>query len=546
VLFFVQPLDAPGTLRPLLYSFATSFVWQTRPWHMACYGWLALPAALAILNFFGWPKLRILRLRTLFFLAIAFALFICRLPALLVSQMNPDEAQFLAAAEKLFVDPVFFRAVDTGTSGPLNIYPLMLPALAGLSPDFASGRAVGLLAIFASVYVVYRTFLLLAPDATARIATLPAAGAFCVLTNWDFLHYSSEHISFTLIAGAAFLLVGVVVEPQRAARRCFGLGVLISAAFFAKMQALPIIAAAALFALVYVRRHFWMLILGMLPIPAVIVAMCLVTGVAGDFWEAYIVANYSYAQVAGQPIGWSFHYMAIIREIHAMMIVCAAVFLLVRRPISGAVRWSAAGFAMITIATLFAIDAPHRAFVHYLLLLILPLTILTALPIMTAPLGRWRAMFFCALVVGGQLFLWHGPYPYPYPDLPRVLRSAEGDFIRASTQPGDQIVSWGWNADPYISSGRVAGTRDTNMANFFSKNPAVETFYRARFMRDMQRTRPALFIDTTGPASFPGDYGIFKNRELSSFVVFPEIRDYISREYEFVGERDGHRFYRRR
>ena len=92
-------------------------------------------------------------------------LIVCRFPFLLANEINPDETFFIAAAEKLFKDPVFFRAVDFVTSGPLNVYPLMIPAVFGISPDYVSTRLIALLIIFASIYVIYRALALLTDDA---------------------------------------------------------------------------------------------------------------------------------------------------------------------------------------------------------------------------------------------------------------------------------------------------------------------------------------------------------------------------------------------
>ncbi len=170
--FTPQPLDSPGTLRPILYRWFLWFITLHAHSEQAFSSWstigflaLMTPPALAVLNYsrcseiVRLPRLlaTILCSRALLLGSIAVCLFLCRYPILLAPELNPDEGQFIASAHKLFYDGNFFRSVDCGTSGPLNIYPLMLPAIFGFSPDYASSRVLGLILVFFSIYLLYRT-----------------------------------------------------------------------------------------------------------------------------------------------------------------------------------------------------------------------------------------------------------------------------------------------------------------------------------------------------------------------------------------------------
>jgi hypothetical protein len=86
------------------------------------------------------------------------------------------------------------------------------------------------------------------------------------------------------------------------------LGALVTTAFFAKMQTVPIVAAAGVVALacVYVTgsarrvsRPVLLLSAGAALLPALIVASCAATGSLPEFWVTYISGNWSYAQSAG-------------------------------------------------------------------------------------------------------------------------------------------------------------------------------------------------------------------------------------------------------
>jgi hypothetical protein len=629
--FVPQPLDSPGTLRPHLYHWFSVFL-KLHPdadhaqvnWDTVCLSLLLVPAMLALANYF-WPSTsnswirRVLCSRTLLFAAVASALFAARFPVLLGGQINVDETQFLAAAQKLFVDPVFFRAVDCGTSGPFNIYPLMLPALLGFSPDYSSSRVVALLVILASVYLLYRTFVLLTSDDRARIAILPVAGAFASLKTGDFLHYSSEHISFFLVSVALFLCVKVLRQPAGYSFGIIGLGLLSAIAFFAKMQAVPLIAAVAAVAIAYVYsaggaqllwRPIVMFLAGLAPIPVLNALVCFTTGVWNDFWMSYVLANYHYVDVStshelwrfvafvagvqeirllivtllavlavhvyarerkpdaslywrlaaiGGVIAWASNYVLRASEgsaayaypaMFCMFALAASVVPMFRRK-SGrpaAVRWFGLAAAALLAAAVFAAYSPHRPFPHYLLLLVIPLSVATSWP-MLASVNVVSAPFvltFVILVLSGQCFLLRAPDPAPFSSIQPEIRAPEGDFIRSITQASDQITVWGWNATPYLSSARVAATRDLNMTNLFLRVPSVDNFYRERFLRDMKRTRPRLFIDVVGPASFAGNYGVFADRKTGGFETIPEIRSFIEANYVQATEAYGERFYLRR
>jgi hypothetical protein len=319
VTFIPQPLDGPHTLRPILNAGFDAFLRHYEhpepayeDWRAFCLLALMMAPALAVLNLVcehGRVRLpdraaKILCSRWLLFGAIAATLLLCRYPTLVDYQLNPDEGQFLAAAHKLFYEPNFFDSVDCGTSGPLNIYPLMLPAIFGVSPDYASSRILVLLITFCTIYLFYRTVRLLAPDSVARIAILPLASGLAVLETPSLVHYSSEQIPLLLVALALYLAVRVLRDPAAHRVPLFLLGFLASSAFFAKMQSVPIVGAIGAAAVLFTyasgtARRSWqpalLFVTGMLPLQLLNAAMCLAAGAWTNFWMTYIVSNQRYA-----------------------------------------------------------------------------------------------------------------------------------------------------------------------------------------------------------------------------------------------------------
>jgi hypothetical protein len=318
--FRLLPLDSPGTFHAMLWPLLARFraahvVGPSAEYTWIYYGWvlLLLTASLALLNFCVergilplWPRGRwILCSRWLFFFSTAVCLAIWRFPLVLGGGSNPDEPHMIALSTKLLVDPVFFRAVDANTSGPFNIFPLTVPALLGLSPDYATTRTIALVLIFLSLYVLHRAMRVMGSDELGRVAILPAVGFFSLATYPDFVHYSSELVPLLLTSLAVLACVRTIQDPRDYMKPLLGLGLLVSIAFFAKMQCVPIVAAASLVAgaSVYLSGHArrsWRPILllaaGFAPIQILNFLILAATGQLRNFWLAYISANWNYSQ----------------------------------------------------------------------------------------------------------------------------------------------------------------------------------------------------------------------------------------------------------
>jgi 4-amino-4-deoxy-L-arabinose transferase-like glycosyltransferase len=632
-----------------LYRFFSRFVKQypnpeqaQQAWASYCVVALFIPTLLALLNYVSRAPVKrtlvwvykAVGSRLFLFIAIAACLIVCRFPILLTNEINPDETLFIAAAQKLFKDPVFFRAVDCGTTGPINVFPLMLPALFGISPDYASTRVIALFIILASIYVIYRAVALLTGDGIARIAILPAAGAFACLKMNDFLHYSSEHVSFLLLSLALYVCVRIFRSPQSHAWSLAGLGLLTAAAFLAKMQTVPMLGCVAMVAIAYVHRsgyaeRFWrpslLFAAGLAPLLLLNAAICAAVGVWHDFWMEYIVANYRYVEAHGALTAELSNFAGFILRVaeipllvvNLLAILAAYAYQRMRRGrvsdqalflqmavVSGIVAVAAdsllraLGNAIVSYAVLFSIlllpgsflllcrdrdrspapirwfgflaaallvsaamaaYTPHRLYGHYLLLFILPLTIAMAWPVVASsteaePLdgdqgehspGR-RAplpflLIFATLTLLCQLFQVGAPDSIAFASVPSTVRAPESGLIDAWVQPAGEISVWGWNARPYLGAGRVTSTVDINMSNLFLPRPEITAYYRAAYLRGLQRRPPDLFIDAIDTS-----HGGFANRQAFGFEVIPEINAFVQVNYIHVLDAYGQRFYMRR
>ena len=448
--FTPQPLDGPHTLRPILNAWFDAWLrLHEHPetayenWRALCLFALLTAPALAVLNLLrehGTIRLpdraaKILSSRWLFFAAIAATLLLCRYPTLVDYQLNPDEGEFLSAAHKLFYEGNYFDSVDCGTSGPLNIYPLMLPAIFGFSPDYASSRVLVLLIAISAIYIFYRTIRLLAPDSVARIAILPLAGALAVFEHPNLVHYSSEQIPILLVSLALYLAVRVLHDPAAHRIPLFLLGFLASAAFFSKMQSLPIVGLTGAVALAYTyasgnARKFWqpavLFIAGMLPLQLLNLAMCLAAGVWTNFTISYIVSNQRYADLGSNFItelpGLINYFLAtpeVAYFLFSFLAICACYGILALRNDRAGERkdlWLMAVMSAIVIGTLMAtlLHADAAAISAYLVLIAASMVLMSFLltyeqgPFGTDPV-RWFGLL-SAVAAGAAIFSIYRPH----------------------------------------------------------------------------------------------------------------------------------------
>jgi hypothetical protein len=671
--FALRPLDVTGTLHPLLWPWFSDFTHRytsTKLAEDAWIGWcralLIVPLVLASFNLCFEQSsvlskklaVRAVCSQTLFWLAAAVCLLICRFPLLLGGPSNVDEAEFTASATKLFADPLYFRAVDCNTSGPLNIFPLMLPALFGFSPDYASTRAVALLFIFSSMFVLYRAIRLVGRDDLARIAVLPALGFFCLVTHPDFVPYNSETVSLLLISLTVLVCIRTIHRPLLWRAPIIGLGALVSAAFFAKMQALPIVGAAAFVALACVLRNFdpkraWKPVVfmaaGAAPLPALVVVICAANGVWRDFWTSYFLANWGYTRSFANFFSELPKLAAFILDVREfqppilglLVVLVVSVYAALRRSqrnllvlalevaiVSAlttriAIRWFAAASDLSRVATIaflviaaaigflvatdlrrnprsaafgslcaallagsaISLYTPHNTFPHYLFLWVIPIfatmgwLLMRQQPLMKQVAMKQVAMKQVAMnqvtspetaaaepliqpltqpsslsmpmmpvifgllvlvVAGGSIFPSIKYIGYNFYAPQPALRLPEGNLIRSLSPPNSSIVVWGWRPEIYLSAGLVPATRDTQMGRFWYAN-GVDDYYRQRFLRDIQRTPPGLFIDALDVSCC-----YLNDRSRQGFETIPAISSYVREHYVFVGTKYNERFYLRR
>lgn len=551
------------------------------------YSGLAILALLAI-----WPaisgKSTVPIRGTICYLALLFLwIFLARWPGLFYFVgFLIDEDQFLAAARALVEDPVFFRSTEAGSSGPLNIYPLLLPLVVGQMPTLLSGRVVGLLMTCGSLAMlrVYLRFFL--GESPSRVIVLFPAMLFGMTSFWDFSHYSSELTPVLFLSAGLVLLAYVALSPPRSGRLWIALAA--AAAFFfslvpfAKLQAtyLALGAGLALVAAIATQKKFpwptriWCLaftVFGALLFPAMFGAWMIRSGVFDYFLKSYFMNAVAYVAsghdlnclvLVKMVLGKVPEYQVYLAGWGACVAVIAVWLVVPPRKMPPARLLVGSGFALFLLAiTAYTIAAPRRDWGHYLLFspIILALVLGMLVGCLSSRLKRSDCgpilreksdLLLCVLVLGlcclpllgfrlstphqflGAARTWHKSQKEPY--------SAVGKGIaNASAGTNGKLVVWGYNPNYHTETGLVQATRLSISSAQFNEN-SLKEFFRQTYLDDLRRNRPGVFVDATAKNQFPA----LNDPEKFRHEVVPGVRDFVAQNYRLVDDVDGVRIYR--
>lgn len=490
------------------------------------------------------------------FLALAvLTLFAWRWPIFLAPfQLNPDESTWAAGAIKAMVDFAPWRGFDTGTSGPLNAYIVALPALFGAPITFGSGRVVATCLMGMAMIALYCAVKWTNGTQVARLSVLPPVVLLALTTDWDFVHYSSEHLAICLttivLAASAYLAKS---EGSMRSRVIAGsvAGFCAGSALFAKFQAVPIAFVVFLFALAAVfslwkrskkegRRAALALVGGLCAIPTAMMASLCWSGTLYDAYLSYIRLNIDYAVHGSRKLPLAYFLQS--SRIYAFFMIASLLIIVYGATVSlrrGGVGHRAACVSVsslvLLLTSLFVIYQPRLAFPHYLLFSIVPFSFCTAsalgLARNTSSAGSGQRLFailFASLFVipalstarSGNPFLLQLTYNLEHP------RSVVADAISQYAKPGDPISVWGWASEYYVKTGTVTAAREAETAREIEPSP-YRDYFRWRYLLDIQRRKPIVFVDAVSPTAFR-----LTDRASQGYEIFPELKTYIRENYE--------------
>jgi hypothetical protein len=548
-------------------------------YHAVCFGSLALLVAFVI-----WPealgKSGRLGAASFLFLLCVFVV-AARWPGLFYPRgFNPDEDQLVAAARALVLDPVFFRAAEAGSSGPLNVYPLLASLLAGTSPTLFSARLVGLGMICIALVALYFAGRAVFSESVSRFgAFLP--GVFFGLTNyWDFTHYTSEHVPMALLAVGWALSAWAVFRSGLEFRSRVFFACLAACTFsmvpFAKLQATmaALGASVILVAGIFAYGRTWrercsgagIVCAAGVVIPLGLVGFFTANGALEYFWTSYIQNALAYqgSGIKGKSviemllmICFAFppnHPVDFLWFSGSWLIfvgICLLSLLWSRRQSAAWRSWSFLAYTLILLGlAVWTVTAPQRNYPHYLLFLPVPMGIVAmALVGVLNAKSASRSSAWRAFMIGLFLLVGAGPVifarlksPNSWAGLAQKWSSEKPGVIaqkilQASGGEG-RLCVWGYNPTYYSETGLVQATRLSTSSALFNDNP-LRPFFLGSYLEDLRRNRPKVFVDAVAPEQFV----MMTKREEHGHEVVPEVRDFVASNYELFEEIEGVRIY---
>lgn len=502
--------------------------------------------------------------------ALGGAVILGRLPTLSRGYaFNPDEAQMTAQAIAFLNDPVPWRSFDGGSGGPLVSAFVALPRLAGMQPNIQASRFLGILLDAATVIALYALLCVLYGDAVARIGVLLPATFYGLTVADDFVHYSSEQLPMFLFAVALYALARLFVSRDgRIGRRLFATSFVIGLLPFTKLQLVPLaIFAAALAVLVALRREaspaprrraeVLAALSGFLTPLALLVLICLWAGTLHDAIVSYVLfaIDYGAFTVERHSLHVTFANEPFFRAyvVAAAFVAAATVVLLFTGKMDKSSPLFRRRVALVAIATIAVVTAaysmiePGTGFAHYALLAVVPVALLTASLIglawpsltgqRTRQLGAGALLALLSIVVLLRFPLAYGN-PYLATDW-QAPPSEPAAMLRRYVRPGERLALWGWMPQYAVVPDAVLGTRDAATVGQLTPS-ALQEYYRARYLGDIEERRPEFLLDAVAPGSFE-----YTDRATQGIESFPALARIVSRDYRLVAEADGVRLFKR-
>lgn len=524
--------------------------------------------------------LRILESTPLFIIAVLLVFAAFRWPLWFVGPLeNPDEAEWIACALTVRDGGLPWKTFDSHTSGPLNVYTLLLTGPLRLPLDYVGARVLTTLLQAAAVLALWGAARRFFPEWIARLAILPAINLWACRWFHDFVQYSSELPSVLLLALAGWSgACALTTARPRLRLALLGLaGALTTAApVLAKLQSAPL---AGTLGLLLLGALWWptapspereptrrdrvrstlVLALGAAGPVIGLYSYLWLYGLLDQFRIFYLQSNALYAATRLFP--WrdspeGLLTIAIQFPGGASTVLGALAFgLLACVPAWTAARGRMLGAVLVTAASFVTILAPGRYAQHYLHFLAIPLAWLCAValagahtqlppstPSRRAPSLRLAAAF---LLITTAWPIWQTDIQLrPLTGYISTWRARQvgpaAAQLRALAAPVDKLVVWGWAPAIHVESGLCLGARDAQSERLIIPGPLL-SHYRDRLLFDLHRNRPRWFVDAVAP----GQFG-FKDRSLFGHETWNALRDYIASHYELLDDLAGVRVYRRR
>jgi hypothetical protein len=481
-------------------------------------------------------------------------------------QMNEDEGFLIAGAMALRHDPIYFRAVDGGTAGPLDFYALLPVGTIHGADDYFSARVTAALLIATALIFAHQTLAVVCGRHVARIATFSGTFFEAFTLAEDFLHYSTELLPIALLSFACWAGTHRFMNNAGRIWPIAG-GLALGLIPFAKLQAAP---AALMLGLVWVGTEIWIgrkavrncrgIVVGMCAAALAPLALAALTLTITGQWRnttiPYVLNNLSYlGDLRGSThimISSLWLFTAYPGALFGYWAVGCCSWFLVTLPFmrTGSKptqfwSWTSIGFLIVSVVSVLA---PRRDFAHYTQLLVVPGTLVLGVitGMIIEPLREkifLRCGMLClalACTTGLEIVkrvVVTNPYVESLEQFELCPRGEVAEELLKYAKPGESLSVWGWRNSCYAESGLRQATRSA-VTIYEAQEGKFQAFFQKRFLIDFDHSKPPVFVDSVGEKNPYASEPKWAHEQS-----FPALAAIIHRDYTQVAVTDGARIF---
>lgn len=493
------------------------------------------------------------------FILLALLLFVVsRLPVVMFNrELNPDESQMISHAITLLQDPIYWRSVDGTTIGPLDNYFITIPGIFGFALDYTSIRIMGMIANILSFIFLFLSLRNWLNPLTTRIVWLLPVLFLAFTQEVDFVHYSSEQVPLLLLAICIWYFSKISISSDIKGSETFLLGLFAGMVPFAKLQVVPsaiiLGISATWFSVIFFKKYkiikpLLLLILGAVLFPALVFIWAFFFGVFGDMVDFYLLGNVIYANSNDKSIiaqllsiiAFSPDFKALLAII-SIPILVFVISIFIKSKVKVNIKVTG---ILFLVASIYGVTKSGNDFVHYLNLLIFPAIILAGIGLQK--IKAYAVLFPIALLgwfgyndAVGYLTK-HQMNQFDSVNARSLHESAVITALKKYSKEKDYMVVWGWQCAYYVEAQLAQGTAENHSERSIFDHKMRRT-YRDRYIKDINRTKPAIILDAVGRNSH-----WVQDTATQGINSFPELSLFVKENYADLGLFDGTRLYVRK